>query len=140
MKMHLVAGLPILALLSAGAPAGASPEASGSYQLRLSVPVLCTLKHEPGSAVPVGGGGYALGDLQEYCNAPGGYQVMVNYTPGSMRGALISVGEERVILDGSGQTIVSNVPGPRIRDRQIVAVPGPTGFDTDRLDFTIAAH
>lgn len=139
MKNLLIVSLPILGMLGASAPAGANSEASAGYMLRVTVPVVCQLHLQPG-LVATSGGGYGLGELQEYCNAPGGYRVNVSYTPGSMRGAVLSVGEERVTLDGSGTALVSTAPGPRIRARAITAVPGTNGFDTDRLNFDIEAQ
>lgn len=139
MKNLLIVSLPILGMLGTSAPAGASSEATSSYMVQLRVPVICQLHLQPG-LVAGSGGGYGLGELQEYCNAPGGYRINVNYTPGSMRGAIIAVGEERVTLDGSGTALVSTAPGPRIRARAITATPGANGFDTDRLNFDIVAQ
>ena len=136
MNKRSFVSLPIIAIMCASQPAGAMLPASTGYKLQLTVPVICSLKHQPGIA-PSLGGGYELGELLEYCNAPTGYAVTVNYVPGSMRGAVVSVGEERVILDGSGSAVVSRAAGPRIRDRTIVVVPGQSGFDTERLDFNI---
>ncbi|MGN6620049.1 MAG: hypothetical protein ACTHKR_03175 [Sphingomonas sp.] len=138
MKMRLVAGLPLVALLCTASNATASADASASYTVRAVVPVICTLSHPAAAPTPLDHG-YALGDLKEYCNAPSGYAVTVNYAPGSLRGAVIAVGDERVMLDGSGSTTISRAPGPRIRDRTLVAIPGPSGFDTDRLNFQITA-
>lgn len=136
MNARIFASIPVFAMLCISQPAGASSQASIGYNLEVNVPVICSLKHQPGIAASVGGG-YELGELIEYCNAPDGYTVTVNYAPGSMRGAVVSVGEESVTLDGSGTAVVSRAAGPRIRDRTIVAVPGPAGFDTSRLDFDI---
>lgn len=118
-------------------PATAYSEGHGSYLIELRVPVICNLSYD-GAAAASEGGGYRLGDLREYCNAPEGYAVTVNYAAGSMRGAVIEVGDDHVVLDGSGTTTISRAAGPRIRNRAIVAIPGPGGFDTDRLNFQIA--
>lgn len=136
MVRRFTSAAAIALLVSSSAAFGATFTSSG-FGLRLQVPVLCTLRHEP--ALAPAGAGYRLGELFEYCNAPGGYDVQVSYTPGSLRGAAVMVGDERVVLDGSGHTTISHAPGPRIRDRVIVAEPGPKGFDTDRLDFAIVA-
>jgi hypothetical protein len=138
MKMRSAAASLAIAMLCPASIANASVESSGSYLVRAYVPVVCTLTHAIGPVAPLDQG-YALGELKEYCNAPSGYSISVNYAPGSLRGAVIAVGDERVTLDGSGNTIVSRAPGPRIRDRAIVAIPGPSGFDTDRLNFQITA-
>ncbi|WP_253190369.1 hypothetical protein [Sphingomonas sp. LM7] len=105
--------------------------------MRLTVPLVCTVSHQ--SAISAAGTGYRLGALREFCNAPSGYALVVNYAPGSMKGAVVAVGEERVVLDGSGRAVISQTPGPRIRDREVFAEPGAAGFDTDRLEFNIEA-
>lgn len=125
-----------LALLPASA-IQAEGVSSSTFNLRYNVPVLCKLAHTPKLAAS--GSGYGLGELLEYCNAATGYSLMVNYTPGTMRGASIAVGNDHVTLSGSGREVISRVGGPRIREREIYAQPGPAGFDTDRLDFDIKA-
>ncbi|WP_233503351.1 hypothetical protein [Sphingomonas psychrotolerans] len=124
-------------LLLCGSAAGAESTASGTFNLRLTVPVICAVSHQ--SAISAAGAGYRLGELREYCNAPGGYALVVNYAPGSMKGAVVAVGEERVVLDGSGRAVIGRTAGPRIRDREIFAEPGAAGFDTDRLEFNLEA-
>ncbi len=124
-------------LLLCGSAASAESLATGTFTLRLNVPMVCTVSHQ--SAISAAGGGYRLGALREFCNAPGGYALVVNYAPGSMKGAVVAVGEERVVLDGSGRAVISQAAGPRIRDREVFAEPGAAGFDTDRLEFNIEA-
>lgn len=130
--------LPLVAtLFIMGSSANATAMGEASYHLRLAVPVVCTVKHSP--SIAVDGAGYHLGDLQEFCNSARGYILTVNYAPGSLKGAVIAVGEERVTLDGSGQTIITRSTMPHARSRGIFAQPGSGGFDTDRLDFNIEA-
>lgn len=124
-------------LLLCGSAASAESVASGSFNLQLTVPLVCTVSHQ--SAISAAGNGYRLGELREYCNSPRGYALVVNYAPGSMKGAVVTVGEERVVLDGSGRATVGRAAGPRIRDREIFAEPGAAGFDTDRLEFNVEA-
>jgi hypothetical protein len=126
-----------MALLLCGSAASAESIATSTINLRLTVPVVCTVSHQ--SAISSAGAGYRLGELREFCNAPGGYALVVNYAPGSMKGAVVAVGEERVVLDGSGRAVISHVQGPRIRDREVFAEPGAAGFDTDRLEFNLEA-
>ncbi len=134
---------PILALFcltstaAQAADAVNATNATSSFVLQVNVPVRCALRHD-GSTVSIEGGAYRLGELKEYCNSPQGYSVVVDYQPGTMRGAVIMVGDERITLDGSGESIVSRATGPRIRSRAILAIPGPAGFDTDRLNFNIS--
>jgi hypothetical protein len=115
--------------------------ASGTYNLSLVVPVYCKVGFNGGgSSSAVDGGATPLGNLHEYCNAPAGYSLVVNYTPGALRGAELFVGSDRIVLDGSGHATVSQAQGPRIRNRPLAASPGENGFDTDRLDFELVAN
>lgn len=124
-------------LLLCGSAASAESVATGTLNIRLTVPVVCNVSHQ--SSISPVGDGYRLGALREFCNSPRGYALVVNYAPGSMKGAVVSVGEERVVLDGSGRAVVSHAQGPRIRDREVFAEPGAAGFDTDRLEFNLEA-
>jgi hypothetical protein len=127
-------GFAVAAVILGSVPAGA---ADLGFQLHAIVPVQCEVRHQAiggGTAVT---GTVALGELDEFCNAPGGYEVIVSYTPGTMQGAILSAGEDSVTLNGSGEATLSRVPGPRIRARALVATPGANGFDTDRLEVTI---
>lgn len=111
--------------------------ASYSFNLRLQVPVHCTVKQQAiGSGTAIGNA-FALGTFREYCNAPGGYQLVVNYAPGSLQGARIMAGNDEIVLDGSGRAVLSRATGPAIRERLITMAPGASGFDTDRLDLNI---
>jgi len=124
-------------LLLCGSAASAESVATGTFTVQLTVPLICQVSHQ--SAISPAGTGYRLGELREFCNSPRGYALVVDYAPGSMKGAVVSVGEERVVLDGSGHAVISRAQGPRIRDREIYAEPGAAGFDTDRLEFNIEA-
>lgn len=126
-----------LASLLAVASASAGAE-SASFHLQATVPVSCFVRHMP-TGVPVANAGnpVALGQISEFCNAPGGYEVVVNYAAGTMQGAVLSVGDEQVVLNGSGQAVISRAQGPRIRQRALTAMPGANGFDTDRLNFQV---
>jgi hypothetical protein len=124
-------------LLLCGSAASAESIGTSTLTLRLTVPLVCTVNHQ--SAISPAGSGYRLGELREFCNAPAGYSLVVNYAPGSMKGAVVAVGGERVVLDGSGRAVISQAAGPRIRAREVFAEPGVAGFDTDRLEFNIDA-
>lgn len=131
----IVAGLAAISSMTFCVPAGA--QTSGSYVLNLVVPVDCRLQHLADGAGGMAGPAFTLGQISEYCNDPGGYQVVVNYTPGTLQGTVLAIGEDQVVLNGSGHAIVSSAPGPRARARMLSAIPGQNGFDTDRLDFQI---
>ncbi|KRA81193.1 hypothetical protein [Altererythrobacter sp. Root672] len=119
-------------------PTVAYANSSFSFNLRATVPIYCSVQHQAaGFGVGGEGSGISLGTFREYCNAPGGYQLMVRYTPGTLRGARIIAGSDTVVLDGSGQAVLSRSTGPRIRERSISAIPGEQGFDTQQLQLDI---
>lgn len=131
-KYLLGAGSMALALMPSCALA-----ASVGYELRLVVPVYCTVKHQGTGYGASANGAVSLGTFREYCNSPRGYDLIVTYTPGALKGTKIIAGEEQITLDGSGRSILSRASGPRLRERVIAAVPGSNGFDTDRLELSI---
>ncbi|WP_235589416.1 MULTISPECIES: hypothetical protein [Sphingobium] len=127
-----------LLLVTGSVAAPAAIVARNGYLVSLTVPLQCSLKHNPGLSL-LGANEYRLGSLQEYCNAARGYRVNLTYSPGSMRGAVVTVGDDQIVLDGSGTATVSVSQGPALRERDLRAIPGAAGFDTDRLDFAIEA-
>jgi hypothetical protein len=134
MMKNIAIGVASLSLAFAPTAAFA---ASHSFNLRLQVPVYCTVKQQTiGSGTAIGNA-FALGTFREYCNAPSGYQLVVNYAPGSLQGARIMAGNDEIVLDGSGRAVLSRANGPTIRERAITMAPGSEGFDTDRLDLNI---
>jgi hypothetical protein len=137
MRANFKLGLTASILLASSGPASAAAEAGGSYTLHLTVPVFCTVKLKPTAAAAPDQNVATLGEVDEYCNAATGYKLIVSYAPGTLRGSIVMLGEDRVVLDGSGEAVVSNAAGPRIRSRVLTATPGADGFDTDHLDFRI---
>jgi hypothetical protein len=131
-KYLLSAGSMVLALMPNCALA-----ASVGYELRLAVPVYCTVKHQAVGYGASANGAFSLGTFREYCNSPRGYDLIITYAPGALKGAKIIAGNEEVILDGSGRSVLSHASGPRIRERVIAAMPGNNGFDTDRLELSV---
>ena len=110
---------------------------SGSKSITLSaqVPVICRVSHT--GEVTNQGQSFGLGKLLEYCNAPSGFSLEVNYTPGSLKGALLQVGENSVTLDGSGHNQIMRVDGPKILTQDLVTTPGENGFDSNFLTFEV---
>lgn len=118
-------------------PVTVMAQSTYGIDLRATVPVHCVVSHRtapPGSLV---GEAVNLGTVSEYCNAPKGYRLVVSYAPGSLQGARLSVGNDRVSLDGSGLAILSSSNWPRIRERQLFIEAGPGGFDAAHLEFDI---
>ncbi|MDZ3833345.1 MAG: hypothetical protein U0S50_16245 [Sphingopyxis sp.] len=134
MKRKLALGLASIMMVAA--PTAALGTSFG-FNLRAIVPVHCVVNHHATGFGAVNGNAVSLGTFREYCNAPAGYELVVDYAPGSLRGARIIAGSEEIILNGSGQAVLSRTTGPRVRERIIAAVPGENGFDTDRLELRI---
>ncbi|MEO5867943.1 MAG: hypothetical protein ABIS14_10150 [Sphingomonas sp.] len=131
--------IKVAAMLSTIVACSVAHAANYGVTLSYVVPVRCSITYGAASAGMPTGDAIGLGALHEYCNAPKGYQLIVHYAPGSLRGMVLFAGDQRVTLDGSGQTVVDVSPIPQIRDRAIAAIPGPRGFDTDHLDFEAIA-
>ena len=110
---------------------------SGSKTITMSaqVPVICRVSHT--GEVTNQGESYGLGKLLEYCNAPSGFSLEVNYAPGSLKGASLQVGEKVIILDGSGHNEVMRVGGPKILSLDLTGTPGQNGFDSNYLTFEV---
>lgn len=137
--MNKKIGLAISTIALCTGSAQAASSARGSYTLQLVVQQTCLIQHQPG-LTELGSGAYGLGALKEYCNAPGGYDVVVTYSPGTMQGAVITLGADSVTLNGSGTAVISHALGPRIQNRELVATPGVNGFDTGVLSFQAVAN
>ena len=127
-------GLASVVLVAAPTTAMA---ASFGFNLRLTVAVQCHVQHQATGFGVVSGDAVSLGTFREYCNAPTGYELIVSYAPGTLVGTRIIAGSDEILLNGSGQAVLSRATGPRVRERPIAAVPGENGFDSDHLDLQI---
>ena len=107
------------------------------FNLRAVVPVYCQLQQRGPGILEGENGSFSLGTFREYCNAPSGYTLTIHYAPGTLEGTVITAGPDRVVLDGSGRTVLSRSQGPRFRNRDFFATPGERGFDTDRITFDL---
>lgn len=128
--------LGVASFALAAAPTTATAATLG-FNLSLTVPVHCTVQHQATGFGAISGNAVSLGSFREYCNAPTGYDLVINYAPGSLEGTRIIAGNDEIVLNGSGQAVLSRATGPRVRERPIAAVPGEQGFDTDRFELTI---
>jgi len=131
------------ALIGATAALVAGPNAAlaetGAYRIGLTVGLHCTVQHDLSGYGQSSAGGVTLGELREYCNAQHGYELLVRYTPGSLRGTVIRAGDDEVVLNGSGEAVLSRADGPRIRERMLTATPGESGFDARSIEFSMIA-
>lgn len=135
-KLYLGSAAFALAL----APTLAFANSTATLNMRLVVPVQCSVKHDGISGAFSLAGAVSLGSVREYCNAAGGYELVMTYTPGSLNGATIQAGNNSVVLDGSGRVVLSREFGPKVQMRALSIVPGANGFDTDRLDIDIVPN
>jgi hypothetical protein len=119
--------------------APAALAASASFQISATVGVTCRVQHQLAGYGEQIAGGFSLGELREYCNAQNGYELLVSYAPGTLRGTTIRAGDDEVVLNGSGQAVLSRAAGPRVLDRPVVALPGPSGFDSGSIQFSVIA-
>lgn len=116
----------------------ASQSATHGINLRLRVPIQCEVTHELiNFGLPMGSNRISLGQIKEYCNAPNGYTLLLTYSPGTLTGTQITVGNEKVTLNGSGIATLTNSYGPRIIERDLVATPGESGFNTATIELQI---
>lgn len=132
MRRSIITALTGLACVAASGPATA---ATLSGRIQLEVPVVCKLAFR--ANVVAQGRGYALGQLHEFCNAPNGFAVQVRYPPNSLRGAVMNVDGQSVVLDGSGQAEVLRSPQAKIMTMNLSATPAASGFDAAELAFDI---
>ena len=132
-KLYLGSAAFALAL----APTMALANSTATLNMRLVVPVQCSVKHDGMLGANSPAGAVSLGSVREYCNASHGYELVMTYTPGSLNGATIQAGDKAVVLDGSGRVVLSREFGPKVQMRALSIVPGANGIDTDRLDIDI---
>lgn len=121
------------AIALAATPTIALANSSATLNLRLTVPVHCSVKYEGVPSLGTSSSAVSLGNVREYCNATRGYELVMTYAPGSLNGAVIKAGNDMVVLDGSGRAVLSREMGPRMQTRPLAIIPGANGIDTDRL-------
>ncbi len=109
---------------------------SMNFRLKAVVPVMCGVQYSSAGAA-FAENVVRLGELREYCNAPGGYNLQVSYSPNSLRGVRLNFGNESVTLDGSGFATIPGATGPKIQTRALSAQIGENGFDA--REFQVAA-
>lgn len=96
-------------LAATGYAHAAEPDSNSTGQVRIGVtgqvPVLCRVSVDA-AMVPQAAGRVSLGTMQEFCNNPTGYRVVVSHPPLTAPAKLIVDGQE-VLLGASGVAIVS---------------------------------
>lgn len=110
------------AALAAGSFAhAAEPDSNSAAQVRIGVtgqvPVLCRVTVDA-ALVPQVAGRVSLGTMEEFCNNPTGYRVVVSYPPLAAPAKLIVDGQE-VPLGASGFAVVSESVRAAIVERNL---------------------
>ena len=130
----------LLATAMFGGPAIAAdgePSPTASYSIGITgyVPVICRTSLDA-SVIPSSAGAVPLGNLQEFCNSPNGYQIFVDSSP-ELANATLVVGGREVTLSASGPTLVSASNGPAITSNDVVL--HNAGGASGHLSFRIVA-
>ena len=130
----------LLATAITGGPAIAAegePSPTASYSIGITgyVPVICRASLDV-SVVPANSGATPLGNLNEFCNSPNGYQIFVDSSP-ELANATLVVGGRAVTLSGNGPTLVSASDGPAITSNDVVLQNA--GGASGNLSFRIVA-
>lgn len=130
----------LLASLAVCAAASTQAQANSAFSTQVSaiVPTICKVAH--GGDVTDLGGSFGLGQITEYCNAPGGFSLYVDYAPGTLVGTKLLVGQNTIELDGSGHAAITEHQGPKIVTSDITVTPGKNGFDSGFLTFGVDPH
>ena len=111
---------------------------SASYTINIVgyVPVICRAQIDA-TVVPGATGLTSLGELNEFCNNPNGYQVYVDASPELANAKLLVDGHE-VTLAANGPTLVAASNGPAIESRNL-ALDVPEGGVSGSLSVRIVA-
>jgi hypothetical protein len=84
---------------------------------------------------PADGAYISLGNLTEFCNNPGGYEVYVDHSAG-LTGGSLSVSGETVELSAAGTTLVSRSRHAAVASRTL-GLTAPAGVVAGTLSFRI---
>jgi hypothetical protein len=111
----LIGGAVIAALsFPAHANTGISDSQSSVIRLHAVVPVLCRVQLDVSPSGPDENGIVDLGFVDEFCNAPRGYRVVVQHSP-DLEGAALISGGVRIPLSPTGETVMTDSFHPDLR-------------------------
>ena len=125
-------------LAAAGYAHAAEPDSNSTGQVRIGVtgqvPVLCRVSVDA-AMVPQAAGRVSLGTMQEFCNNPTGYRVVVSYPQLAAPAKLIVDGRE-ILLGASGFAVVAESVRAGIVERDLqLELTGPN--EPAQLSFRI---
>ena len=136
--MKSVFSAVVMATVMIGGAANAQDGSSlASYSIGITgyVPVTCRATLQA-TVIPSQPGATSLGNLQEFCNNPNGYQIFVDSSP-ELANATLVIGGREVELSGTGSTLVSASSGPAITSTDVVLEH--SGGASGSLSFRIVA-
>ena len=114
-----VTAFVIAAALTGGSATAAAPAETASYTIGITgfVPVVCHASLDS-SVIPAQAGETPLGQLNEFCNSPGGYQLFVESSP-ELANSTLLVDGRAVPLSADGPTLIVTSDGPSIASRDV---------------------
>lgn len=129
-----------LTYLSMAAVMAATPAAAATYGIHLQghVPVACHVNAGQGPVL-IDGDLVDLGNLHEFCNAPAGYDVYVDYSP-DLAGAKLLVDGSEVLLTDEGSAKFDENAGPARLNRNIALDLSEAQAAGGALSFRIVAR
>jgi len=113
-------------------------QAEQSIYLRGFVPVYCNVELTPDGA-HYQDGVVPLGESTELCNAPRGYRVVLDTTPGLTDAAILS-DDTRIPLSPTGETVLASLDHPSLHIRQLALDPGNDVGKITRLGIRIEVN
>lgn len=137
-KRVLSSIVALAALAAAGSAQAAEPDSNAAGQVRIGitgqVPVLCRVSVDA-AMVPQIAGRVSLGTMEEFCNNPTGYRVVVSYPQLAAPAKLIVDGRE-ILLGTSGFAVVAESDRAGIVERDLqLELTGPN--EPAQLSFRI---
>lgn len=126
----VVAALSLLAASTVPAQADVRPASqSTSVRIQGHVPVMCRVQLASSVGVMGEDGVVDLGVVREFCNAPRGYRVILQHSPG-LEDATIFRGGLRIPLSPTGETVLTDSTHADIQEVALSIDPGsaPVAF------------
>jgi hypothetical protein len=129
-----------LSILPLAVAVAATPAMAVSYgiNLRGHVPTVCKVKADL-AAVAIEGNLVDLGSMREFCNAPAGYDVFVDYGA-ELAGARLMVDGNAVELTDAGTASLASESTPARKDRALAIDLSNVDSANGALSFRIVAR
>ena len=126
-------------LLATAVLCASAPLLAGEAPVSLQMTVLRVCYVAPNGPVETGAGFIQLGSITEFCNS-GGYSIVLDYTPGTMKGATATFAGQSVLLDGSGQAVLLDADYAVSRVSALVIEQAGVESNQGRIQLRMAAR